>query len=160
MLQLSSLFHIYNYLQYSEETINNYYYLTLFHFNVFCCFCLDKHGQLLFLGETHFAKGEWAGVYLDESCGKNNGSIDGKAYFSCPDKHGIFIKPNKLTLVHKSSSSSTASAETTDQQRPQTPMQNKSANVRRDSRVPANQTPNFKTPVASQGPNFPATSAG
>lgn len=37
-----------------------------------------KRGTLKFLGTTHFAKGEWAGVELDDPQGKNDGAVEGK----------------------------------------------------------------------------------
>jgi len=40
----------------------------------------NKVGTLRFFGTTHFAKGEWAGIELDESVGKNDGSVEGKRY--------------------------------------------------------------------------------
>lgn len=39
-----------------------------------------KAGTLRFIGETEFAKGEWAGIELDEPTGKNDGSVAGKRY--------------------------------------------------------------------------------
>lgn len=37
-----------------------------------------KAGVLRYLGETEFAKGDWAGIELDEPVGKNDGSVAGK----------------------------------------------------------------------------------
>jgi len=38
----------------------------------------NKTGTLRYFGTTYFAKGEWAGIELDEPVGKNDGSVDGK----------------------------------------------------------------------------------
>lgn len=51
-----------------------------------------RTGTILFLGETQFASGIWVGVSLDDAVGKNNGSVHGTAYFTCPDSHGIFVR--------------------------------------------------------------------
>ena len=40
----------------------------------------SKPGTLRYIGTTDFAKGEWAGVELDEPQGKNNGAVEGKRY--------------------------------------------------------------------------------
>ena len=41
-----------------------------------------KQGVLRFIGTTDFAKGEWAGVELDEPMGKNDGAVAGKRWMS------------------------------------------------------------------------------
>ena len=39
-----------------------------------------KEGTLRYIGNTHFAKGIWVGVELDDAQGKNDGSVSGKRY--------------------------------------------------------------------------------
>ncbi|XP_066465645.1 CAP-Gly domain-containing linker protein 1 isoform X3 [Tiliqua scincoides] len=57
----------------------------------------NKPGFIQFLGETQFAPGQWAGIVLDESIGKNDGSVAGVRYFQCEPLRGIFTRPSKLT---------------------------------------------------------------
>src|SRR5690554_3799091 len=59
-------------------------------------------GVIRFIGETSFADGEWVGVELDQPDGKNNGSVHNVTYFTCEDKHGIFVRRKKLRLVFPS----------------------------------------------------------
>mmetsp|Transcript_35750 Transcript_35750/g.83728 ORF Transcript_35750/g.83728 Transcript_35750/m.83728 type:complete len:574 (+) Transcript_35750:162-1883(+) len=55
---------------------------------------LNKHTcTIRFLGSTEFAEGDWVGVELDKPNGKNDGSIKGVCYFSCPENHGLFVRP-------------------------------------------------------------------
>ncbi|XP_075239479.1 tubulin-folding cofactor B-like [Convolutriloba macropyga] len=55
-------------------------------------------GELKFVGETDFATGFWAGIGLDEPYGKNNGSVNGKQYFTCVDSYGLFLRLNKFKI--------------------------------------------------------------
>ena len=57
------------------------------------------HGEIRFVGETHFAAGTWYGVELDKPMtGCNNGSVGGIHYFFCEPSVGIFVPQAKLTL--------------------------------------------------------------
>ena len=40
----------------------------------------SKSGILRYIGETDFAKGDWAGIELDDPLGKNDGAVAGKRY--------------------------------------------------------------------------------
>lgn len=62
-------------------------------------------GKLAFLGATQFARGTWAGIILDTQAGKNNGIVNGVQYFECGTNRGLFSKPEKLTVVPRSNSS-------------------------------------------------------
>lgn len=52
-----------------------------------------------FLGNPHFAAGEWVGVELDDATGKNNGAVQGQRYFDCRAGHGMFVKPGVVRVV-------------------------------------------------------------
>jgi tubulin-folding cofactor B len=57
-----------------------------------------RRGCIAFLGTVEFQPGVWVGVKLDEPYGKNNGSVQGKQYFECFDKCGVFVKPSKINV--------------------------------------------------------------
>ena len=57
----------------------------------------SKLGTVAFIGETQFKEGVWAGVILDTPDGKNDGSLNGVAYFVTEPNRGIFCRLNKLT---------------------------------------------------------------
>nr|XP_036225503.1 restin homolog isoform X3 [Bactrocera oleae] len=58
-----------------------------------------RPGQIAYIGETHFAPGDWAGIVLDEPNGKNDGCVAGKRYFQCEPRRGIFSRLTRLTLA-------------------------------------------------------------
>ncbi|OQR95885.1 hypothetical protein THRCLA_07492 [Thraustotheca clavata] len=60
----------------------------------------DKHpGAVAYIGSVHYTKGDLIGVVLDEPEGKNNGTLKGKVYFECPEKHGLMVHPHDLRLL-------------------------------------------------------------
>lgn len=73
-----------------------------------------RPGQIAFIGETHFAPGDWAGIVLDDASGKNDGCVSGKRYFQCEPKRGIFSRLTRLTLepLHSGHGSPTESMNT------------------------------------------------
>ncbi|WAR22292.1 DCTN1-like protein, partial [Mya arenaria] len=56
-------------------------------------------GTVAYMGTTMFSAGKWIGVVLDESKGKNDGTVQGKTYFTCPDNHGIFVRQSQITAI-------------------------------------------------------------
>jgi tubulin-folding cofactor B len=59
----------------------------------------NKRGFVRFIGATKFASGVWVGVELEEFYGKNDGALKGIRYFRCAEDKGVFVKPDKLSLV-------------------------------------------------------------
>jgi tubulin-folding cofactor B len=53
-----------------------------------------------YVGLTEFGGtgGVWVGIEYDEPMGKNNGSVEGKRYFTCPPKFGVFVRPEKVRV--------------------------------------------------------------
>ncbi|XP_062324995.1 CAP-Gly domain-containing linker protein 4-like isoform X1 [Osmerus eperlanus] len=62
----------------------------------------QRTGVVRFYGKTSFAPGFWLGVELDKPSGKNDGSVGGVRYFSCPPKHGVFAPPSRVQRIHGS----------------------------------------------------------
>ncbi|KAI6031243.1 dynein associated protein-domain-containing protein [Pisolithus microcarpus] len=59
----------------------------------------NGRGIVRFCGTTSFAPGKWVGIELYEPKGKNDGSINGIAYFSCKPLCGVFIRPSQVKVV-------------------------------------------------------------
>ncbi|KAM6912787.1 CAP-Gly domain-containing linker protein 4 [Xenentodon cancila] len=62
----------------------------------------QRTGVVQFCGKTSFAPGVWLGIELDKPSGKNDGSVRGVRYFSCPPKHGVFAPPSHVQRIHGS----------------------------------------------------------
>jgi hypothetical protein len=56
----------------------------------------ELRGVVRYIGAADFAPGVWYGVELAEAQGKNDGAVQGRRYFSCPDKCGVFVRASKL----------------------------------------------------------------
>lgn len=57
-------------------------------------------GTVRFFGKTKFALGVWVGVELDQPAGMHNGTLKDEFYFTCPDNHGVFVRPTQLERVN------------------------------------------------------------
>uniref|UniRef100_A0A7M4EH88 Dynactin subunit 1 n=1 Tax=Crocodylus porosus TaxID=8502 RepID=A0A7M4EH88_CROPO len=55
-------------------------------------------GTVAYVGATLFATGKWVGVILDEAKGKNDGSVQGRKYFTCEENHGIFVRQSQIQV--------------------------------------------------------------
>ncbi|CAN0506395.1 unnamed protein product, partial [Laminaria digitata] len=57
-----------------------------------------KKGVVKFIGTTEFAAGDWIGVELDSTEGKNNGTVNGVRYFDGREGHGLFVKKAQVRV--------------------------------------------------------------
>ncbi|KAJ0390783.1 hypothetical protein P43SY_011163 [Pythium insidiosum] len=56
-------------------------------------------GVIKFIGPVHYSSGDFVGVALDEPVGKNDGTVKGVTYFSCPPSHGIMVRPTDVQTI-------------------------------------------------------------
>ncbi|XP_062864339.1 dynactin subunit 1a [Trichomycterus rosablanca] len=67
-----------------------------------------QRGTVAYVGATLFASGKWVGVILDEPKGKNDGTVQGKSYFTCKENHGIFVRQSQIQVIENGGSSATS----------------------------------------------------
>ncbi|XP_036002517.1 dynactin subunit 1 isoform X2 [Fundulus heteroclitus] len=65
-----------------------------------------QRGTVAYIGATLFASGKWVGIVLDEAKGKNDGSVQGKRYFTCEENHGIFVRSSQIQVIDEGSTAS------------------------------------------------------
>ena len=118
---------------------------------------IDKKllGTIMFIGETEFASGKWIGVKLDEPKGKNNGSVQGKQYFSCPDNCGLFVRQTQIRLKSTASErGSTASLTGSGLKPPSTSSSTHSLqSTSGDTGGPSSSTPSAQTQTSIPSPS-------
>jgi dynactin 1 len=54
-----------------------------------------------YLGQPHFAAGDWIGVELESLTGKNDGSVLGERYFDCEHGKGMFVRPTVVRVLEQ-----------------------------------------------------------
>ncbi|KAI4867189.1 CAP-Gly domain-containing protein [Hypoxylon rubiginosum] len=58
-----------------------------------------RNAVIRFIGQTHFAAGDWVGVELEDDTGKNDGSVQGERYFDCSPGRGMFVRPGTVSVL-------------------------------------------------------------
>nr|XP_033809739.1 dynactin subunit 1-like isoform X2 [Geotrypetes seraphini]XP_033809751.1 dynactin subunit 1-like isoform X2 [Geotrypetes seraphini] len=58
-------------------------------------------GTVAYVGATLFATGKWVGVILDEAKGKNDGTVQGRRYFTCDENHGVFVRQSQIQVIEE-----------------------------------------------------------
>ncbi|KAK3266326.1 hypothetical protein CYMTET_25050 [Cymbomonas tetramitiformis] len=53
-------------------------------------------GMIRYFGEVIFAPGDWVGIELEQPEGRNDGSVQGITYFTCPPNCGLFVRASIL----------------------------------------------------------------
>lgn len=59
----------------------------------------NQTGIIKYIGTIHVAEGDWLGLELPTPTGKNDGSVRGERYFTCPAGHGLFIREANITRI-------------------------------------------------------------
>ncbi|KAI1766847.1 CAP-Gly domain-containing protein [Hypoxylon sp. FL1150] len=58
-----------------------------------------RNAVIRYVGQTHFAAGDWVGVELEDDTGKNDGAVQGERYFDCSPGRGMFVRPTTVTIL-------------------------------------------------------------
>ncbi|KAI1780663.1 CAP-Gly domain-containing protein [Hypoxylon cercidicola] len=58
-----------------------------------------RNAVVRYVGQTHFAAGDWVGVELEDDTGKNDGAVQGERYFDCSPGRGMFVRPPTVTVL-------------------------------------------------------------
>ncbi|PJF17209.1 CAP-Gly domain protein [Paramicrosporidium saccamoebae] len=99
-------------------------------------------GTLRFLGPTQFRQGVWAGIELDNSTGKHDGTVEGVEYFRTEPNKAVFVHPSKLASEGRSARLRKNSAPTHGEWSSKTPLTEEWS-----GRAPPITTEQVKTPV-------------
>ncbi|XP_040479237.1 dynactin subunit 1 isoform X3 [Ursus maritimus] len=107
-------------------------------------------GTVAYVGATLFATGKWVGVILDEAKGKNDGTVQGRKYFTCDEGHGIFVRQSQIQVFEDG-------ADTTS---PETPDSSASKVLKREGTDSTAKTSKLPTRPASTGVAGASSSLG
>ncbi|XP_037116075.1 dynactin subunit 1a isoform X3 [Syngnathus acus] len=99
-----------------------------------------QRGTVAFIGATLFASGKWVGVILNEPKGKNDGTVQGKRYFTCEENHGIFVRQTQIQVVDDGSSATS----------PDTPESGASRILRQKADIPEIPKTSKQAPVSAK----------
>uniref|UniRef100_A0A669PC22 Kinesin family member 13A n=1 Tax=Phasianus colchicus TaxID=9054 RepID=A0A669PC22_PHACC len=61
------------------------------------CVGSNKVGTVRYVGTVDFSAGIWVGVELNVQLGKHDGTVKGREYFHCKPRHGVFVRPGRLS---------------------------------------------------------------
>ncbi|KFP15184.1 Kinesin-like KIF13A, partial [Egretta garzetta] len=61
------------------------------------CVGSNKMGTVRYVGTVDFSAGIWVGVELNVQLGKHDGTVKGREYFHCKPRHGVFVRPGRLS---------------------------------------------------------------
>ncbi|NXP22433.1 KI13A protein, partial [Scytalopus superciliaris] len=85
------------------------------------CVGSNKMGTVRYVGTVDFSAGIWVGVELNVQLGKHDGVVQGREYFHCKPRHGVFVRPGRLskapTPTRKGSGTWRAQASSTSERR-------------------------------------------
>ena len=59
----------------------------------------SQQGVVRYIGPIHVSDGTFVGLELPTPSGKNDGSVRGERYFTCPPLHGLFIKETSIIRI-------------------------------------------------------------
>uniref|UniRef100_A0A8C3RBF3 Kinesin family member 13A n=1 Tax=Cyanoderma ruficeps TaxID=181631 RepID=A0A8C3RBF3_9PASS len=95
------------------------------------CVGSNKMGTVRYVGTVDFSAGIWVGVELNVQLGKHDGIVKGREYFHCKPRHGVFVRPGRLSKApapaRKWSSTSRSQASSTSEKRKSSVLQGSSA---------------------------------
>uniref|UniRef100_A0A8C0BGY4 Kinesin family member 13A n=1 Tax=Buteo japonicus TaxID=224669 RepID=A0A8C0BGY4_9AVES len=95
------------------------------------CVGSNKMGTVRYIGTVDFSAGIWVGVELNVQLGKHDGTVKGREYFHCKPRHGVFVRPGRLSKApasaRKWSSTSRSQASSTSEKRKNSMLQGSSS---------------------------------